>query len=74
MCNLLLIDKSAFLARDALSTFCPSLNARQVKSFLSAFVPDEIAPDKCPLEVLDKLTAEVRKDQSLKLEERFIQI
>lgn len=28
VCNLLLIDKSAFLARDAMANFCPSLNAR----------------------------------------------
>jgi hypothetical protein len=43
-----------------------------VKSFLSGFVPDEIAPDKCPLEVLDKLTAEVKKDHPLKLEDKWI--
>lgn len=45
---------------------------RQVKSFLSSFVADDIAPDKCPLEVLDRLTAEVKKDHSLKLEEKWI--
>jgi hypothetical protein len=28
VCNLLLIDKSAFLARDAIASLCPTLNAR----------------------------------------------
>ncbi len=69
VCNLLFIDKATFLQRSAVAEMCPHLNARQVKSFLSAFVPDDICPDKTPLEVLDRLSADIKKTDALKIDE-----
>jgi hypothetical protein len=71
VCNLLFIDKATFLQRSAVAELCPRLNARQVKSFLSAFVPDDICPDKTPLEVLDRLSADVKKTDALKMDENM---
>lgn len=70
VCNLIFVDKSAFLNGSYRET-CPSLNARQVRSFLSSFVPDDICPEKASQEVLNRLQDQVKKSDALKLDENY---
>ena len=73
--NLLLIDKATFLQRAAVLEMAPSLNARQVKTFLTAFVPDEMCPEPTPVEVVSRLTEEIRPNDALMIDsEKWISL
>jgi hypothetical protein len=68
VCNLLLVDKATFLMEGAFLDFAPSLNAVQIGALLSAFVPDQLCPDRTPVKVLDDLSGKVKKGDRLEME------